>query len=149
MTEKKTGFVISIIRLEYFGYSLARVHHLKNGKNEPLLNHLLPKSKAIKLGSMAILDKYGSHVGAIWGPKEFDKNTDQITASIRLPSGSGPIEYLYGDQFITGPGLGDVLLTEELAYNFADVLNSSNPIYLGPSAIMFTSNLPSRRVTAS
>ena len=149
MTYRKTSFVL-IQRAPGLRFSVAAVDCIKDialEDQETLSAFLYDQIEADDLEALAILDGNSQSIACIWTGKITDQEGDEVSAVI-MPPGGGARHFFSGNLVITGPGdaLGNLtFLHPSRAFAFADALNASERIMLGPNAFLQTCGLPMQK----
>lgn len=143
---KKSYFVL-IQRAPGLRFSLAAVDSIKDialDDQETLSTFLYKQVSANDLEALAILDGNSRSIASLWINDIQDQGGDEVTAVV-MPPGGGAQHFFSGNLVITGPGDSSGNLTflhPSRAFAFADALNASERIMLGPNAFLRTCGLP-------
>lgn len=146
---KKSSFVL-IQRVPGLRFSVAAVDCIKDialDDQETLSAFLYDQVCAIDLEALAILDANSRSIASLWFNEIQNPEGEAISAVLSPPSG-GAQQYLCGNLVISGPGDSSGNLTflhPSRAFAFADALNASERIMLGPNAFMQINSLPLER----
>ena len=149
MTYRKTSFVL-ITRVPNLRFSLASVATVRDIDLEDHLTlsaFLYDQIEADDLEALAILDAKSIPIASLWTDKIQDQEGDEVSAVV-MPPGGGAQHFFSGNLVITGPGDPQGNLTflhPSRAYAFADALNASERVMLGPNAFMQTCGLPMQK----
>lgn len=141
------SFVL-ITRNQYFKFSIASVEqHEASYINDDCFSSFLYKVIDTEdLEAMAIVDGNKIPIASLWFSELQPSEEELASALITPPSGKiGVMQLLFGNLVITGPGDAGgnlTLLHPSRAFAFADALNASERIMLGPNAFMQTTCLP-------
>ena len=149
MTYKKSFFVL-IQRAPGLRFSVAAVCSIRDislEDQETLSAFLYDQVVADDLEALAILDGNSKPIASLWLNELQDQVGDEVSAVV-TPPGGGSQHYFSGNLVITGPGDASGNLTflhPSRAFAFADALNASERIMLGPNAFLSTCGLPLER----
>ena len=149
MTYRKTSFVL-IQRAPGLRFSVAAVDCIQDIALEDhltLSQFLYDQVVCDDLEALAILDANSKPIACLWTNKIQDQGGDEVSAVVTPPEG-GAQHFFSGNLLISGPGDSSGNLTflhPSRAYAFADALNASERIMLGPNAFMQINGLPLER----
>ena len=145
----KSSFVL-IQRASGLRFSVASVATVRDIDLEDHLTlsaFLYDQIEADDLNALAILDGNSKPIASLWTDNIQDQEGDEVSAVV-MPPGGGAQHFFFGNLVITGPGDPQGNLTflhPSRAFAFADALNASERIMLGPNAFMQINSLPLER----